>query len=127
MLFCSISGTKLLAQDTLNISATQIASTILQKIDSEISLTENQKEKVLALLTERSRQIETLKARENPKQFSKESLFNINQAAYNQIKMILTEEQFVRLQEIRKATKKQKEKYPEEQVYLSDQDLELDF
>lgn len=93
----SIFGSKALAQDSLKVSSTQIPLTILEKIDHEVSLSEQQKEEVLTLLTERSTQIENIKAKEKPKKLSKESLFNINQSTYNQLKKILTDEQFVLL------------------------------
>ena len=125
---CCLSAYSVMAQDTLQtMNTAQLAQKILSKIDHEVALSEQQKTEVMALLLERSENIKNLKANNKGKKLQKDYLAKVNEQSYNQLQNILSEEQFVHLQEIREATKKQKEKYPAEQVYLSDQDLELDF
>ena len=101
--------------------------TILDKIDHEVELTEHQKEEVLALLTERSAQIDKIKTKAKATELKKETLKTPNEQAYNKPKKVLTEEQYATFQALREETGKQKEMYPTEQLYQSEQDVILDF
>lgn len=122
-----LAGKEVNAQDTLNVKSQDLALIILDKIDHETSLTKKQKEEIYALLVDRSKQIDQIKNKNKSNNLSKESVIEVNENAYTKLKKVLTDEQFNRLQALREETLKQKEKYSTEELYLSDQDIELDF
>jgi hypothetical protein len=115
------------AQDTLTISSQQLNMVILDKIDHEVSLTQQQREEVIVMLTERSEQIQKAMAHEKSNIPTKNSFKGLNDQAYHKLKKVLTEEQYNRLRALREETRKQKGMYATEEVYQSEQDLILDF
>jgi hypothetical protein len=124
---CFLSGKQAFAQDTLHVAPKQLALTILDNLHHEVSLTENQREEVYALLIERSEKIEKIKSKVKPAKLSKESVKELNQGTYQKLRKVLTEEQWVKMQALREETRRQKAEFPEELVYPSDEDIVLDF
>lgn len=126
-ILCCLSGKQAFAQDTLHIAPKQLVLMILDNLHHEVSLTEKQREGVYALLVERSEKIEKIKSKEKPERLSKESVKELNQSTYQKLRKLLTEEQWVKMQALREETLRQKAKFPEELVFPSDEDIELDF
>lgn len=116
-----------LRTDSLHVAPKQVALTIFDKLQHEVSLTENQREEVYALLKERSEKIEKIKSKEKPEKLNKESVRELNQSTYQKLRKVLTEKQWGEMQALREETRRQKAKFPEELVYPSDEDIELDF
>lgn len=113
------------AQDTLHVSTDLVPQAILRKLDHEITLSSQQKPMVLEILKDRSKHLEKIKLKE--KKITKD-LFKVpNEQALAKLKGVLTKEQFSNLLLLRQNDQEQKNKYPENSFYKSDQDIELDF
>lgn len=127
MLLSGIVCGKALAQDTLNVAPPQIAQSILNKLDHELSLSNQQEQQVYALLVARSETFSQVREKNKSKKLSKSSFQAANETALTKLRQVLTPEQYEKLKGLRQETQRQKAAYREEDIYKTPQDIELDF
>lgn len=118
--------TKVPAQDTLSVSATQIAQAMVSKIDHEVSLSEQQKTAIYALLVGRAERLAQVAGQKSTDTYGK-SLRTTNEEALEKMKQILTKEQYAQYVSLREETEKQKAKHGKAREHTTQQDALLDF
>lgn len=126
-LFGGLACGKAFAQDTLSVAPPQVAQSVLEKLDHELSLSSQQETEVYALLVERSKKFDQIRGRNKSKILSKASFQQANEQALIKLQQVLTPEQYEKLKALRQETQQQKAAYQEEELYKSTQDIELDF
>lgn len=114
------------AQDSLSVSPTEIAQVLLSRIDHEVSLSEQQKVAIYELLLGRAERLAQATGQKSTDAYGS-TIRTANEEALEQMKQILTKEQYARYLSLREETEKQKAKYGKAREHTSQQDALLDF